>query len=1376
LVASAPLPWLLLWASVLAAAVFAFGPQRLLASVCTTAMYGQGWPSFGLWCTAFVTAMPWRVNGAGWLRQSLHAGLWCLAWSWWLLALGLADLFARADLLWCAYLLVGSGILAWRLVIHDRVLRWLLRRALRVHPMSPGVLALGRDEEGMGRALPERSIAGRLLLALARAHGGWLRRTLHAAVFGPTGLSRMLLTVAMQETDRRAASLREALRLETVNCDELAAGLASAHLCETRLVLARLRHAEEVDVDHELASRSLAVVESMALASLRSPVQAACATFAETMTLGAEAGALSPGVPTALRIVFAAKLEKVEHVLGVVVGTVVSGSVERALLDFSTCLMLCRHRLYRPAMGLLGEIAKRAAAEVGGQLPDTSVARIAHAVTSEIELQAAMVEPVGDGSGDDHRDVEILARRQGLSGFHGRVGRHPRFGRQGLVPSSFASFPPPRRPREIGMGLCAVLGAGAFATVLWWPYQNPLPGRLHEVRDVPFGGPILSLGVQTAAVAGKGADHTVLLPDAVNGVRGLHLQTLSLRGEGGTGSALDGTVQKIVSNADGTALALFSARVDGSSCVSVRDLDGIWRPVIAPAELKVGGDEIDGAIDGLPMPVLYRAKNAPRLLVYNSGIRALGAVRTLPGSATIRGEFVAAAADRTSSQAKRAFVLTKGEGGGVFRLSAVDSDAALQVDALGAPAAAVAVGVLAVGPGGDGEALAVDGKGRAWRSTDQPGGWVQLRAGAQDLRLDRVDAAAITEQGSRMWLVREGIAWTRILPPPGEAPVVAQGWATCKLPTTSVVSGSERLIILDTAGKGDVVVIRTAGATSALQGYAERLKVTNGSVTPSNLLQAGDRLIDFDASGTTVLLWTVGPDADGARPHRIELLDLGTKQGSSVAERRQPIRIWTEPVAGNRARLDEPVLAIGVGNPHAIALFRDGRFLRFDPRRDQLLPATTGGSAPIGNVPLRAGAIDAAIDAATTPPIAFALAGDGRIESLELSTTKQSEPRLLVDPTKVVPVHLLAEATHAVASAQGVVLSAPGCLWRLDLADAADLWTDMSEELGGSKQPAALSFDSSSAPLLAWSATESSSARIFRQGVMHVVRGDFKLMEPGLGQPYFARAEAGGTIHALGSDGSRRTVLPRQKLGPTLVREATIRAATVDFLGQDRLHSVTIPEGEWSASDPVDGEPRLGVVETARGESVLVVPRSRAGISYATKPGEGADTLAPLGRGIELRSVAPMSSGVVGLDANHDIRWLDAMRTGDTVLKDRTAVGIDLATVDEALGHELADRVAIFLDRTEGTAAGPAVGTQPGGCQAEGHVGVLGIGEDEVATAPIGRDPGEFHVERFRRAGHRRDSVVWGGSGVAAAPAGAFRPCPTLNSTASSAAPARSTC
>ncbi len=69
--------------------------------------------------------------------------------------------------------------------------------------------------------------------------------------------------------------------------------------------------------------------------------------------------------------------------------------------------------------------------------------------------------------------------------------------------------------------------------------------------------------------------------------------------------------------------------------------------------------------------------------------------------------------------------------------------------------------------------------------------------------------------------------------------------------------------------------------------------------------------------------------------------------------------------------------------------------------------------------------------------------------------------------------------------------------------------------------------------------------------------------------------------------------------------------------------------------------------------------------------------------------------------------------------------------IDQPLGNDLADQPAVFVEGAEAGLVGVMFGALAGCRKPEGHVGILGVGEDEIAAGAIGEDAGEFLVERF---------------------------------------------
>src|SRR5262249_12078034 len=70
--------------------------------------------------------------------------------------------------------------------------------------------------------------------------------------------------------------------------------------------------------------------------------------------------------------------------------------------------------------------------------------------------------------------------------------------------------------------------------------------------------------------------------------------------------------------------------------------------------------------------------------------------------------------------------------------------------------------------------------------------------------------------------------------------------------------------------------------------------------------------------------------------------------------------------------------------------------------------------------------------------------------------------------------------------------------------------------------------------------------------------------------------------------------------------------------------------------------------------------------------------------------------------------------------------------VDEPLLDDLLNNLTEFAQAAIADFAGVGLRRTPWGADGQGHVGVLGVGEDEVlADARVGVDAGQLHVERL---------------------------------------------
>ena len=115
-------------------------------------------------------------------------------------------------------------------------------------------------------------------------------------------------------------------------------------------------------------------------------------------------------------------------------------------------------------------------------------------------------------------------------------------------------------------------------------------------------------------------------------------------------------------------------------------------------------------------------------------------------------------------------------------------------------------------------------------------------------------------------------------------------------------------------------------------------------------------------------------------------------------------------------------------------------------------------------------------------------------------------------------------------------------------------------------------------------------------------------------------------------------------------------------------------------------------------------------------------------------AVAPAAAGqpdvgrVVGADRRRDVAVVEQpLLDGENLVR----AGAHQHDVDQPLGHDLAHHLAELVERAEAGLAGVMLGTAAGRRKPEGHVRVLGVGQDEVAASGVGKDTGELLVQRF---------------------------------------------
>ena len=1287
------------------AVLLAHGLQQTLAPICTDYMYAWGWLCFFVWLPAAILATPARTSGAAWLRPFLHGIVWTIVWLWWFVAVGLAGLFERADLLFVAYFVIGCCLILWRTVLHRALLAWLAQRALSAASYAPGLITFAGAQPGDNSA-GHASFHDRALAFVGRLRNAeWIAHS-HRILFGPRGASAILLAEAMQSTDRRCLALRSSLAsLEVVNPSERvereALELGRAFLCETEVWLTTRRVSAEQPVGAAIQARALCVYAMLALAMARGSIRRSTDADAALTLLAA-----NESFPTLalqlLRAAQRAEIGDIEQIL--VAGERLNdlGIAPRTIGRLSSAVALCRLQLYKQARGVLGnayrELTLAATDEIQTALR-TSAQQTLDALRGEVER--ASVATAGPERSDRPRSSEdrtVLAERarKGFSAM--QSGVHPYTG-ETVTPSAFGRLPRPLRAREVGVGAIA----GAVAITTWIvlavpPLLRPMPDRLQTVVDVPFGGDIASDRIRSAAVATTNGSPTILLADPLAGVRTMDLGTLRAKHEGGTGTPLDGTVQKLASNPDGSALAVFRAATstgaDGSLCLSARDRSGRWHARIPPAALDVGGEDLEAALAGLSEPLFLRRYGSSRLLRYSEKSRSL-VEADVKGLRVIQGSFVDFAESGAATTPKRIILLTSLEDGKkqwLYSITEPGSSARLEVESIGLPPLS-SRSVVAICLAGTDRLVALDSEGGAWRTKNpnptQGTDWERLRPGRQGLALDNIDLAAVTADGKRLWFVREGCVWTRPLEGSVDDESISPGWSVADLPprTRQASAMKDRWQIMEQPnGMGGVYLLAPSGILenpgSALKlsiGIAPQILDGSGAeqIQTVELLSEGETLVDADAAdGFAALAVVESPTPlSGTRFVRLEVLHSDRR-----ALRRTPL-------LDGGFTLDR-LLAVGISEGKAIVLDHSGRVIRFDVESDQILqaPGTPGKYIGQVDIPPDLAPRDAVIAARFAPESAFVLDDTGAVTEFKVAEGAQANAqhvRTALGP----PVELL-EPRFVFSDADGAMIFRDQSAWRFDALHPTRHFADQRAALGQS--PFDFTFLlSEGTPELAWLSDGGTRIGRFQRGrfstsPMNPAPMRLKDLRAGFGESCFAWG-ADDQLVSIDQNASVAELLRPQRGGPRdEIRYSAIRGGFVDFMTSDHLHSISRKDATWTSFE-VNGEYELESIDGGR--SVLLPKRNGSAYYYTAdaNAGDGTALTAPGG----LTQARVLGEGVIGV-SDDGPTWVGFANQQPTSLPRRLAEGNDLDHVVQViesdgdlllLGRTLPDGQAEAADR-----------------------------------------------------------------------------------------------
>ena len=112
--------------------------------------------------------------------------------------------------------------------------------------------------------------------------------------------------------------------------------------------------------------------------------------------------------------------------------------------------------------------------------------------------------------------------------------------------------------------------------------------------------------------------------------------------------------------------------------------------------------------------------------------------------------------------------------------------------------------------------------------------------------------------------------------------------------------------------------------------------------------------------------------------------------------------------------------------------------------------------------------------------------------------------------------------------------------------------------------------------------------------------------------------------------------------------------------------------------------------------------------------------------GVDAALGRPDVGGVVGPDGRSDGTVVE-QPLGDR--QHLVGAGAHEHDVQQSLPHVLADQLAILVQRAEAALLGVMFGAAARRGDAEGHVGILGVGQDEVLARGIGEDAGDLLVQ-----------------------------------------------
>jgi hypothetical protein len=1268
----------------------AYGPHEALAPICTEFMYARGWTCFGLWISFAIVARPHAASGGSRLRPMLHGAAWAVAWLWWVIAVSFADLHSRADLLFVAYVITGCFIILWRVKLHEAVLRSIVCRAFASSSYTPGVITFVGASPSDTQAHPA-SAADRVLAAIGRIRTHPSIDASYRVLFGARGSSALILRHAMDNTDRRCIRMRCALEASDIKASaertkQDATDLGRAFRCEAEIWLATRQDSVERPLGAAIQARALCAYALLSLAMARrviprSPdMEAALALLAANQSFPTLALRM-------LREADRAQLRDIERIMVECEQLEGLDAPAYTLGRIAVTAALCRHRLYKQARGMLANSKRESFEPVDDPLLER-IHKALDALRAEVEFSScATAGPSREGQSRSDTDRRVLLERTRRADAAVSSGEHPRSGVV-VTPSQFARLPRPRRAREIGVGLIGgALAVAALLLFLPLPYFYPFSSRLQTVTDVPFGDGIASEGIRSATVASPHGSPTILLADPTSGVRTIDLRTMRASTEGGPGTELDGAVVKLASNnndaasVDDRAFAVFRSVATRDSaaslCVSERDRSGKWTLRIGPAKLDLDGQDLEAALHGLSKPLFLRRSGGNRLLRYDEAKRCLDEA-VVEGEHSIQGSFIDSAESITPAGARSIVLLTTLADGSRQMLYSIterqgsrpeiETDA-LEIRALSLPPleqrTAVAVCIASTGA-----IITLDSGGGAWRTSNprasQDEGWERLRAGCQDLALDKIDLALVTEDGKRLWFIRDGRVWTRPLESAANDFSISPGWSSTMLPERTLATSGhkDRWQFLESADKGRSVYLlapagdpEEKGAVLGLTVQRTRQLVDGSdaeSISTNEPLAEHETLLDADTHGGYGFLSILErPEDDpGHRFLRLALLKDGIRT------------IRRSPLTTEAFSLDGLLGVDGLAGT-IVALDSTGRFISFDARSEQLRASGASAGKFVGSINLLQNPppVDATITVSQTASKAFVLEPTGSVAEYQLMPGANRTE--LVNATRGPPSDLLA-ARFIFTNEHGATLFSAGQSWTFDATNAKEHFLDQSAKMGLSPTDLLLTMPSGAGgePTLAWLSDDGHRLGSFSRGAFDSLELDTPLQRLLAGDEGSLFAlNRGGRLVSLDLEAQPTELLQPQSGGPAgRIEYSAIRDSFVDFVTPDALHSIRRQDATWTKTALATSY-RLESIDESR---AVLLPREE-GIAYFLDRNSAADQGTWLGMRGKLRHARVFGDGVIGMTPTEPA-WVRFDNTAAT-LAPRARKGLDLLHVTEALEH-----------------------------------------------------------------------------------------------------------